>query len=426
VSGSPKHAVVVVDAAALARQAAQNARRAEQRAREAEERRRREAELARIALAEHRRTMALRLESLLALAGQARAEAQRAAVPVPQALEEQLETMTRSVPQSVVAQRSEILARLERARAALTEVRTIAAVARGHQARALIPVALRECLAAADPDGLAALAEQTWEAGHLLSRLEGAAAEEETDRFDALRGTVEQKVRRLCEAADETGERLRTERAALAEARRRLAAAAERAEAAALDADSLGRAEWAARLRGAVVAARRTADVAPDCAAAAAGLDAASADTERQLDELVAAAQRRASLAQALREAMGRQGMQFLGGTERGRQLVLRFERGNGAVYVATIGDGAQQDESMVAYTVAGEQDVAAAQESGEAVCDQTGELLETVHDGLAEHGFVADELTWDHKPPGSAAKPSARRVLLQQAAQRRRHREVQ
>lgn len=250
----------------------------------------------------------------------------------------------------------------------------------------------------------------------LLAELQDALhAPDDGVRFDTLSGGVEQAVKRFERAAAEATRRRRAELEAAQEERARLDAERERldtivaaAQTAAADAPEADLPELADELHAALDAARQAVEGGPAAAAAEAvgKLEKLTSDAETRLDEAVILAERRAELADALKQAMVRRGMFYDGGDRVAGRMVLRFSRANGATYTAQITDHAESGESMLTYTVAGESDVLVAN-AGEAVCDQTEDLIAAVHEGLAEHGFEAGETVWVGKPRGRRRPPS-------------------
>jgi hypothetical protein len=162
--------------------------------------------------------------------------------------------------------------------------------------------------------------------------------------------------------------------------------------------------ELAVTLRAALEAARVAVEKGPGARAAdlVAQLELLTSQGEAQLDEAVILAERRAQLAEALKQAMISRGMYYQDGEKSTGKIVLRFTRANGATYHAQITDHADSGESLLTYTVGGEADIAASGLVGAAECDQTEILLESVHAALAPHGFEAGETVWHGKPIGA------------------------
>lgn len=273
--------------------------------------------------------------------------------------------------------------------------------------------------------------------GGLLDQLRAALDEGRAARFEALLGTAEQRLARHT-AAVEDGARARR-RAAAQQAKReaeraeeeRLAAAEERLRRESLeeaadrldtiatavreaiaDASDFAATALADELSTALAAVTGAlgAERVDEALAAVAALEELLPRAEGALDELLLAYERRTELARVLQSAMSGAGFTFTGGDDQDDGLLLRFARSNGALYSTTIASAAD-GAPVLAYRVDGEADVSAVPEGAEAVCDSTEDLLERVHDVMADEGFVPGELLWEGKPPGGRGRslPSAR-----------------
>ncbi|MFE2886356.1 hypothetical protein ACUXZZ_23505 [Streptomyces graminifolii] len=289
--------------------------------------------------------------------------------------------------------------------------------------------------AADDPEGHRGCAT-------LLDQLRTALDEGRTARFEALRGTVEHGLARHAAAIEAAAARRRevdreAERAAarekaarlaaeeeeglrrdsLAEAADRLDTIADAVRDAIRDAVDFARTALADELRSALAAVTGAlgAERAEDAIAAVAVLEEALPRAEATLDELLLAYERRTQLARALQHAMSGAGFTFTGGADEDQGLLLRFERSNGALYstsIASAPDGA----AVLAYHVDGEADVSAVLDGAEVACDSTEDLLDQVHEAMADDGFVPGELRWEGKPPGGRGRslPGARKERRQ------------
>lgn len=250
----------------------------------------------------------------------------------------------------------------------------------------------------------------------LLDRLRAASGPGQEVGFEALLGTVEHELDRHTGAvvdavdADRRERDAREERAAalheaLAEADGRWGVVEEAVRGAAQDAVELAAPELAERLEAAArtvtesLAARR-ADAA---LAAVADVERLLPQAEERLDELQLAYSRRGDLAQALKDAMTGAGLAFAGGEEQGERLTLSFTRPSGAMYEAQVGMD-RAGELLLTYRVDGEADMSLRRADNGAVCTPE-ELLERVHRSMGEEGFRPGELTWEGKPPRSAAR---------------------
>lgn len=230
--------------------------------------------------------------------------------------------------------------------------------------------------------------------------------------FDSLVGTVEHAVARFQRGVRRAEQERAAEREALAEAQERLAEIGPQAEIAAADAPEADLPELAEELTALLEQARRAVRRGPAAQAAdlVTRLEELTAQAEVRLDEAVIVAQRRAELAEALKQAMTAQGLYYQGGGKDAGRMTLRFARANGAIYTAQISELAENGESLLTYAVSGESELITAGTVGSAVCDQTESLLDSVHQALGPHGFEAGETVWVGKPtrsdppPGSAA----------------------
>ncbi|OIJ97075.1 hypothetical protein BIV23_31760 [Streptomyces monashensis] len=249
---------------------------------------------------------------------------------------------------------------------------------------------------------------------HALTRhaaTAGRRAAEEGRRAEDDRRRTEEEQRRAVEretarAAAEEAERDRVE-AVLTEAADRLGVVQESAEDAVAEARELGDPNLAERIGQALRAGTAALGAKePDAALKAVGdLEELLTEAESELDELHIAHTRRSDLALALQDAMIGEGFAFTGGDEDGDAIVLRFQRPSGATYETTV---ATEDDGspLLVYHVDGEPDVVLHPPAEGAVCDQTEDLLERVHEAIGEQdGFVPGELTWQGKPPSRQAK---------------------
>jgi len=277
--------------------------------------------------------------------------------------------------------------------------------------------------AADDPEGHRGCAT-------LLDQLRTALEEGRTARFEALRGTIEHRLTQHAGAAEETAahrvseaareaareaerearqkeaSRLAAEeeglrRESLAEAADRLDTIADAVRDAIRDAVDFAHADLAEELRSALAAVTGAlgAERADDALTAVAVLEEALPRAEATLDELLLAYERRTHLARALQNAMSGAGFTFTGGADEDRGLLLRFARSNGALYSTTIAS-APDGAPVLAYHVDGEADVSAVPDGTEVACDSTEDLLDQVHEAMADDGFVPGELRWEGKPP--------------------------
>lgn len=272
----------------------------------------------------------------------------------------------------------------------------------------------------------------------LMDQLRTALEEGHTARFEALRGTIEHRlvqhaaaleeaaaVRRK-EAAQEAeraarqeaasrraAEEVRLRHESLAEATDRLGTIADAVRDAIRDAVDFAEAALAEELRSSLsaVTGALSTERADDALAAVAGLEEILPRAEATLDELLLAYERRTHLARALQNAMSGAGFTFTGGADEDRGLLLRFARSNGALYSTTIAS-TPGGAPVLAYHVDGEADVPAARDGSEVACDSTEDLLDQVHQAMADDGFVPGELRWEGKPPGGRGRglPGARK----------------
>jgi hypothetical protein len=255
----------------------------------------------------------------------------------------------------------------------------------------------------------------------LLAQLD-AVARDPGVRFEALRGTVEHAVAGYVKRGTEAAEAARV---AQGEAADLLAALADGARAAVVDArdlhdDDLAREDEAALVgaEGALTAARADPALAAGALARARDLAAALPAAEARLDDLTAALERRAAFAETLKDVLAGHGMSFLGTDETKDRFILQFQRPDGAVYTAAV-DGGEDDDLTLSYAIDGEADILVQPEPGQAVCDQTETFLEAIHADLAPSGYQAGELRWDGKP----ARPRGPRSRAVQAGPGRQQR---
>ncbi|RMI31516.1 hypothetical protein EBN88_25920, partial [Streptomyces triticirhizae] len=229
-----------------------------------------------------------------------------------------------------------------------------------------------------------------------------ARAEEERARAEA-----EERARAEAERAAREAEERAEREAVLAEERaEELAEAADRLDVvrrglldAIGDAVDFDEPALAEELRAALARADEAlaAGEAGPASAAVAAVEELLPRAEARLDDLLLAHERRAALARALQEAMAGHGFTFTGGGEVPGQLLLRFERMNGAVYETAI----RVDESgqaALSYAIDGEPGIPDGP-NPVATCS-TEELLDGVHAELATEDFLPGELDWDGKPP--------------------------
>ncbi len=305
----------------------------------------------------------------------------------------------------------------------------------GDRGEAVAALALR--LADLGPQAAVDDPEGHRECTGLLVQLRAAREEGRTARFEALRGTIEHRLTRHAAAVEAAAAHRRTEavreservarqqeadrlaaeeeqrrREAVAEATDRLGTIADAVRDAIRDAEDFTEITLAHELRSALSAVTEALDAGrpDDALAAVARLEEGLPRAEAMLDELLLAYERRAELARALQHAMAGAGFSFTGGADEGQGLLLHFARTNGALYSTTVAstpDGAP----VLAYRVEGEADMSAVPDGAEVACDRTEDLLDQVHDAMADDGFVPGELLWEGKPPGGRGRglPGAR-----------------
>ncbi|GAB2719664.1 hypothetical protein [Kitasatospora kifunensis] len=277
----------------------------------------------------------------------------------------------------------------------------------------------------------------------LIGRLHTCLTERQELRFDALLGSAEHELARhaaavaraeeqlaaarraeaeraeLAEQAELAAEleRQRAETAAeqladqLAEAQGRFEVVAQGARDAAQDAEDFAETALREQLLAALerVSTALAAGRGEPALAAVAELERLLPAAEERLDELLAAHEQRAELAQALKEAMAAAGLGFAGGEDVGQEIVLLFERANGATYETTL----RNDESgspVLSYVVEGESDRRIRPERGEITCDRTEALLDHVHELMAVDDYHPGELDWDGKPPRAGGRSPEQR----------------
>ncbi|MFE1832674.1 hypothetical protein [Streptomyces sviceus] len=457
-SGSPKYSTVVVSAARQQEEAQRRARQqAERRRREAE----RAAERQRLAVARaeaRRRRMAELAESRRAedekrLTGVRMERAQAAERKLTQ-LDELINTLEASGGPGDAAEQlrdetDQLRKRLrhgadvsvdeeiERLRGRAVRLRSSAQDSGGRDdpQEALKALTLR--LADLGPRATVDDPEGHRGCSGLLDQLRTALEEGRTARFEALRGTLEHQIARHAAAIEEAAavrlreraresEREARQKAAirlaaeeeqrrhesLAEAADRLGAISDAVRDAIRDADDFAETALAQELRSALsaVTSALSAERADEALVAVAGLEETLPRAEATLDELLLAYERRTHLARALQNAMSGAGFTFTGGADEDRGLLLRFARSNGALYSTTIAS-APDGAPVLAYRVEGEADVSAVPDGSEVACDNTEDLLDQVHEAMADDGFVPGELLWEGKPPGGRGRglPGAR-----------------
>jgi hypothetical protein len=464
-SGSPKYTSVALSYQRRQAEAAARARRAEQRRqrqaereaqlRAAEEQRAqrrlaREAEQLNKLLDDARRAAAAQVASASAVVAQAQhdiaAAGATALADQMRALQAEvsaLESRVRSAADGTGADLRDYERSAESLRARALTLRASAFQTAGLAGRQLVLDDLRRRFAAVRADVTVLDAAQLARCAEVLDQLEAAAGQAQGVRFEALHGTAEHTVasleRKVADASAPPAPRHRNEadrvraakEAAAAQERMdyaaaRLAVLSESARSAISDAAAFGAHAVHELLTSAVAAAE--AAVAAGAADALAEVDRLATllpDAEAQLDEAVAAYERRAELAAALREALTGRGLTFAGGQDDADgRFVLAFERPGGAAYTATIGNDAS-GELTLSYAIEGEPDVAVLlPEGAQATCDRTEAFLESVHDGLAESGFEAGELRWNGKPPRGQARGLPRQRANQEAGQAARWRQ--
>ncbi|MFJ4201976.1 hypothetical protein ACIP2Y_20390 [Streptomyces sviceus] len=451
-SGSPKYSTVVVSAARQQEEAQRRARQqAERRRREAE----RAAERQRLAVARaeaRRRRMAELAESRRAedekrLTGVRRERAQAAERKLTQ-LDELINALESSGGPGDAAEQlrdetdrlrkrlghgadASVDEEIERLRGRAVRLRSSAQDNGGRDdpQEALKALTLR----LADLGPRAAVDDPEGHRGctGLLDQLRTAHEEGRTARFEALRGTLEHQLVRHAAAIEEAAavrlrekareaEREARQKAAiqlaaeeeqrrhesLTEATDRLDTIADAVRDAIRDADDFAETALAQELRSALsaVTSALSAERADDALVAVAGLEETLPRAEATLDELLLAYERRTHLARALQHAMSGAGFTFTGGADEDRGLLLRFARSNGALYSTTIAS-APDGAPVLAYRVEGEADVSAVPEGSEVACDSTEDLLDQVHEAMADDGFVPGELLWEGKPPGGRGR---------------------
>jgi hypothetical protein len=247
----------------------------------------------------------------------------------------------------------------------------------------------------------------------LLANLASAASDDDGVGFESLVGTAEHAVGRLQQAAVRAEEKRYADEQALAAAWERLDDIRPQTVAAMGDAPEADLPELADQLRAALENAERAvgSGSAARAAEAVALLERLTVDGEARLDAAVIVAERRNELADALKQAMVAQGMYYRGGEKQSGRVLLHFTRPNGATYSAQISELAENGESLLTYTVAGEADLVASDVVDVAECDHTEALLESVHAALAPHGFEAGETVWVGKPqrPGRPGQGAGR-----------------